>query len=43
MKEVMGYLFPVPKIAEPNLTIFFKCFLNTPAGMDADLGFGGRQ
>jgi len=24
---------------EPNLTIFFKCFLNTPGGMDDYLGF----
>ncbi len=27
------------KEEEPNLTIFFKCFLNTPEGMDADFGF----
>ncbi len=23
----------------PNLTLFFKCFLTTPEGMDGDLGF----
>ncbi|MFZ0450503.1 MAG: hypothetical protein WAL98_14795 [Desulfatiglandaceae bacterium] len=28
---------------ETNLTIFFKCFLNTPEGMDADLGFSGTS
>jgi len=31
------------KEEEPNLTIFFKCFLNTPEGMDADLGFSGTS
>jgi len=30
---------PVGNEDEPNLTIFFKCFLITPEGMDADLGF----
>ncbi len=24
---------------EPNLTLFFRPFLNTSEGMDADLGF----
>jgi len=28
---------------EPNLTLFFRPFLNTPEGMDADLGFSGTQ
>jgi len=30
---------PVENEDEPNLTLFFKCFLITPEGMDADLGF----
>jgi len=30
---------PVGNEEEANLTIFFKCFLITPEGMDADLGF----
>jgi len=34
---------PVRNEEEPNLTIFFKCFLNTPEGMDADLGFSGTS
>jgi hypothetical protein len=28
---------------EPNLRLFFKCFLNTSEGMDADLGFSGTS
>jgi len=30
---------PVGNEEAPNLTIFFKCFLITPEGMDDDLGF----
>ncbi len=29
---------PMRNEEESNLTIFFKCFLNTPEGMGADLG-----
>jgi len=28
---------------EPNLTLFFRPFLNTSEGMDADLGFSGTS
>jgi len=30
---------PVGNEEDPNLKIFFKCFLITPEGMDADLRF----
>jgi hypothetical protein len=31
------------KNMEPNLTIFFKCFLNAPERLDADLGFSASS
>jgi hypothetical protein len=34
---------PIGNEVRTNLTIFFRCFLNTPEGMDADLGFSGTS
>jgi hypothetical protein len=34
---------PIGNEEESNLTIFFKCFLNTPERMDGYLGFSGTS
>jgi hypothetical protein len=34
---------PMVNEEEPNLRIFFKCFLNTPEWVDVDLGFNGKS
>jgi len=33
----------VDRTIGPNLTLFFRPFLNTPEEMDADLGFKGSH